>query len=144
MKTIAKVLSVFTNLCSYGAGIAVVLILILKKDFISIFYINGMTSNESLYFNMILFEAGLALTGIIICLLAKEYGAEDITVEFPTIFEIVPIISGGISIYYGFSGVTVREKAVVIVCALLYIVLSVIILYTGSRIFQLYPKKKNQ
>lgn len=142
MKTIAKILSVFTNLCSYGVGIAVVLILVLKKDFISIFYINTMTSNESLYFNMILFEAGLALAGTVICMLAKEYGAEDITVEFPTVFAIVPIIVGGISIYYGFAGTTVREKAVVIICALLYILLSVIILYTGSKVFQLYPKKK--
>ncbi|MFR5876793.1 MAG: hypothetical protein ACLUFN_09920 [Eubacterium sp.] len=143
MKTFAKILSVFTNLCSYGVGIAVVLILILKKDFISIFYINGMTSNESLYFNMILFEAVLALTGIVICMLAKEYGAENITVEFPTVFTILPIILGGISIYYGFAGETAREKAVVIICALLYILLSAVILYTGSKIFQLYPKNKS-
>lgn len=143
MKTFAKILSVFTNLCSYGVGIAVVLILILKKDFISIFYINGMTSNESLYFNMILFDAVLALTGIVICMLAKEYGAENITVEFPTVFTILPIILGGISIYYGFAGETAREKAVVIICALLYILLSAVILYTGSKIFQLYPKNKS-
>lgn len=142
MKTAAKILSVFTNLCSYGAGIAVTLIMVLKKDFISIFFINGMTSNESLYFNLILFEAGLALAGVVICMLAKEYGAKDITVEFPTVFEIIPIIIGGIGIYYGFSGTTAREKAAVIICALLYIILSAVILYTGSKVFQLYPKKK--
>jgi hypothetical protein len=140
MKSIAKILSVIINLCSYGVGIAVAIILALKKDFISIFFITGMTSNESLYFNMILFEVGLTLVGLIICMLAKEYGAKDITVEFPTMFAIIPLIVCGIGIFYGFAGETVREKIFVIICSVIYFVLSNIVLYSGAKVFQLYPK----
>jgi hypothetical protein len=139
MKILAKILSVFTNFSSYAVGIAVAIILIFKKDFISIFYLNGMTSNESLYFNMLLFEIGLALAGIIICMLAKEYGAKEITVEFPTIFAVIPLVISAISIYYGITGETVREKIFIIICSIIYFALSAIILYTGAKVFQIYP-----
>lgn len=144
MKILGKILSVFTNLCNYGVGIAVALILILKKDFISIFYINGMTSNESLYFNMILFTAGLALIGIVVSMLSNEYNPSTKAIEFPTIYVIVPAIISLISIYYGISGVTIREKIVVIVCAVVYFLLSAVTIYSGSKIFQLYPNNKKE
>ena len=135
MKPLSKILSVFINLANYGVGIAVALILILKKDFISVFYIHGMTSNESLFFNMILFQAGLAAVGVVLCLLVNEYQKSDKPVTFPVIYEIVPVFIAAISIYFAFAGETVREKIVVIACAVLYAVLSPVIIYCGARIF---------
>ena len=59
MKQLSKALAVFINLCNYGVGIAVAMILIFKSDFTSIFYVNGMTTNESLFFNMLLLKRDL-------------------------------------------------------------------------------------
>ncbi len=142
MKAFAKALSVFINLASYAAGIAVALILVFKWDFISIFYINGMTSNESLLFNLVIFETVLALTGIVLCLLINEYKKSDKTVEFPLIYEIIPVIAAAISIFYCLSGETVSEKIICILFAVIYAILSAAVIYCGARVFQLYPKDK--
>ena len=142
MKALSKILSVFINLANYGVGIVVAVILLFKKDFVSIFYINGMTSNESLFFNMIIFVAALALTGIVLCLLLDEYKKSDKTVDFPIIYEIIPLAVSVLSIVFAFKGDTVREKVVVIFLALLYSLLSAVIIYTGSRAFRLYDEDK--
>ena len=42
MKYAAKALAVFTNLCSWGVGIAVLLIKLLEKNFIAVFIISGL------------------------------------------------------------------------------------------------------
>lgn len=140
MKGLAKAVSAFVNLANYGVGIAVAVILVFKLDTISIFYVNSMTSNESLFFNMIMFQIGLALAGVILCLLVNEYVKSDITVEFPVIYAVLPIIISAVSIFYGISGETVREKILVCACAIVYAVLSVIIVYCGSRVFQVLKK----
>lgn len=142
MKTVAKILSVFINLANYGVGIAVALILVFKWDYVSIFYINGMTSNECLFFNMVMFQAGLALMGLIVCLLSNEYNPQKIQTQFPTLFILFPILIGAVCIFYGFAGDTAAEKLFVSVCAVIYIALSFAIITAGSRIFQLYPKNK--
>ena len=142
MREISKILSVFINVANYAVGFAVVVILIFKMDFISVFYIMGMTSNESLFFNMILFQVGLVLIGIVLTMMTSDRKNKDTVIEFPVIFETVPIIISGISIYYAFTGETLREKIVVIALAVLYSVFSVIVIYSGSRIFQIFPKKK--
>ena len=72
MKQFSKGFAFFINLANYAAGISVALILLLKRDFTSILYINGMTTNESLFFNMIMFVTGLALAGIVLYLIVKE------------------------------------------------------------------------
>lgn len=141
MKILAKALSVFINLANYGAGIAVALILVLKWDYVSIFYINGMTSNECLFFNLIMFQLGLALVGLIICLLSNEYNPKKINVQFPTVFILLPLLIGAVSIFYGLAGDTAAEKVIVSACAIIYAVLSFAIITAGSRIFQLYPKE---
>ena len=142
MKILAKALSVFINLANYGVGIAVTLILVFKWDYVSIFYINGMTSNECLFFNMVLFQAGLALMGLIVCLLSNEYNPQKIQTQFPTLFILLPILIGAVCIFYGLAGDTVMEKAIVSACAVIYIVLSFAIITAGSKILQLYPKSK--
>ncbi len=142
MKILAKVLSVFINLANYGVGIAVALILVFKWDYVSIFYIEGMTSNECLFFNMIMFQLGLALAGFIVCMLSNEYNPKKINVQFPTLFILLPVLIGAVSIFYGLAGDTVAEKVIVSACAVIYVALSFVIITAGSRIFQLYPKEK--
>ncbi len=129
------------NAANYAVGLAVAIILIFKKDFVTVFYISGMTSNECLFVNMILFQAGLVLLAILLIVMnsAPDNNTE---IVFPLFYEFVPILLSGISIYYAFTGDTAREKIVVIICAVLYSVFSAIIIYSGSRLFQLNPKKK--
>lgn len=135
MKTVFKIISVTANLADYAAGIAAVAILLLKKDFISIFFIPGMTSMESLFFNLIMFEIGLALLMKVSSLLIGEYAKKGIEIEFPTIYGIIPLITGAISIYLAFTGDTLREKILVIVSAILYVLLSATVIYNGAKIF---------
>lgn len=142
MKILAKILSVFINLANYGVGIAVALILVFKWDYVSVFYFGNMTSNESLFVNMIMFQAALLLIGIVMCLLVDEYDPKYIELQFPTVFILLPVLVGIVSIYYAFTGETLVEKLVVIGCAVLYVALSFGIITTGSKIFQLYPNKK--
>lgn len=142
MKVLAKALSVFINLANYGVGIAVALILVFKWDYVSIFYINGMTSNECLFFNMIMFQVGLALIGFVVCLLVNEYNPQKINVQVPTLFILLPALIGVVSIFYGFASDTVAEKLIITGFALIYVGLSFVIITAGSRIFQLYPKEK--
>ena len=141
MDRLFKALAVITNAANYAVGLAVAIILIFKTDFISVFYISSMTTNESLFFNLALFQTGLFLVGIVICLLANDYKKNDKTILFPVFYELIPIAITIISIFYGFRGETPREKLIVIVCAVLYSVMSAVIVYCGSRIFQIFEKE---
>ena len=142
MKAFSKILSVFISLADYGVGIAVALILILKQNFIAVFVIDNMSYNEILFFNMLIFTAILAAIGIVLNLLINEYQKSGKTFEFPIIYEIVPVIIAAVSIYFAFQGETAREKILVILFAVLYALLSAVIIYCSSRIFQLIPKEK--
>ncbi len=142
MRQISKALAFFINLANYGVGIAVALILVLQADFVSIFYLDGLTTNESLFFNMILFEAGLALVGLVLILLTREYRKLTLVVEFPIVFEAAPVIISIISIIYGLQADTAREKIFVTVAAVLYALLSLVVIYSGSLIYQIFPKEK--
>ena len=142
MREITKLLSVFINAANYAVGFAVAIILIFKKDFVSVFYIMGMTTNESLFFNMIMFQIGLLLIGLVLVMMTSERKKKDAVIEFPVFYEIIPLIISGISIFYAFTGETAREKIVVIACAVLYSVISTVIIYSGARIFQIFPKEK--
>ena len=142
MRQISKALAFVINLANYGVGIAVALILVLQADFVSIFYLDGLTTNESLFFNMILFEAGLALVGLVLILLTREYRKLTLVVEFPIVFEAAPVIISIISIIYGLQADTAREKIFVTVAAVLYALLSLVVIYSGSLIYQIFPKEK--
>lgn len=142
MKNAAKALAVFVNLCSWGAGIAVTLIKLLEKNFIAVFIVKGLNYNESLFFNMSLFCIGSALLGIVLTMLADEYEKKQVTVEFPVIWAFVP---AAISLYFAYVGVTgaaTREKAIVLASALIYIISNMVNIYTGTKIFTLFPKDK--
>lgn len=135
MNKLAKILSVFFNLANYGVGIAVAVTLIFKLDFISVFYVNSMTSNQSLFFNLILFQVGLALASAVVSMLVgSSYGK---VVEFPTSFMILPLIVAVIGVVYALSGDTTAEKIFVIVASIIWLVLSGVIIYFGSRTFQM-------
>ncbi|MBQ7739737.1 MAG: hypothetical protein IJT65_00690 [Eubacterium sp.] len=141
MKQFSKALAVFINLANYAVGIAVTVILLFKLDYLSVFFINGMTSNEGLFFNMAIFIIALALIGIVLNMLVDEYDKKDMTFQFPLVFEILPIIISVINIIYAFKGETTREKLIVIAVSLLYSALSLVTIYCGSRVFQIYPKE---
>jgi uncharacterized protein YacL len=142
MKAFAKVLSFILNFLGYAAGIFTAVTLIFKLDFTSIFYINTMSSNEALLFNMTAFVAGLAVAGLVLSLLIGEYknGAEN--AEFPVFYAIVPILLAIVFIVFGIMGETPREKLIVIASGVLYALLEVLLIYVGSKMFQLFPKEK--
>ena len=142
MKALSKGISVFLSLANYAAGITVAFILILKKDFISIFYINGMTSNESLFFNQFLFQAVLAITGIVLCLLLNEYKKSEKELAFPLIYEIPAIVIAIIDIVFAVAGETVREKVLGVIFALTYALISAVIIYFSTKAFTLYDEAK--
>ena len=142
MKGFAKFLSVFISLADYGVGIAVALILFLKKNFFAVILIPGMSYNELLFFNMAVFTAILAGIAVVLNLLIGEYHRSDTVTEFPIVFEIVPVIITAICIFFAFQGDTAREKVLVILFSLLYAVLSAVVILFSSRVFQLFPKEK--
>ncbi len=142
MSKAAKVIGVFTNLCTYGAGIAVLLIKLLKKDFIAVFILSGLNYNESLFFNLLLFCGGAALVSVVLTMLMNEYKPELVTVEFPVIWALLPAALGIVFLYFGFTGETPREKLIVIAAAAVYLVASFVNIYCGAKMFALFPKKK--
>lgn len=144
MKQFSKGLAFFINLANYGVGIAVTVILLFKLDFISIFYLYGMTSNESLFFNMAIFICVLLMIGIVLNLLINEFEKTDKTFEFPIVFEIIPAAISIINIIFAFKSSTAREKIIVIAVSVLYAVFSAGIIYSGTRIFQIFPKESKK
>lgn len=141
MKEIARPIAVLINLANYGVGLAVAAILIFKLDFVSVFYIEGMTSNECLLFNLIMFQLGLVLLGLLICSMTSSQKKPDTVIEFPVFYELIPVLISGISIFYAFTGELVREKILVVLLAILYSVFSGVIVYCGTRVFQIFAKK---
>lgn len=142
MNKSAKILSVFFNLANYGVGIAVAVILVFKLDFISVFYVNSMTSNQSLFFNLILFQVGLALASVVTSKLAAESYTK--VVEFPTAFMLLPLAVAVIGIVYALGGETTAEKVFVIAASVIWLVLSGVIVYFGSRTFQMLEKSDDE
>ena len=144
MKNFAKAIGVFINLCTYGAGIAVLLIKLLKKEFYAVFVISGFSYDESLFFNLALFTLGSALLGVVLTMFIAEYVPEKVTVEYPIIWAILP---AAISLYFTYAGITggtVREKAIVIITALIYVCASAVNIYSGAKMFTLFPNKSGK
>lgn len=144
MKHFAKAMAVFINLCTYGVGAAVVLIKLLHKDYIAVFIISGFNYNESLFFNMALFSLGTALLGIVLTMLIGEYNHEEVTVLYPIVWAILPAIITCFFIYFGVTGNAVREIAIMIASAVVYLASSLVNIYTGTKIFTLYPNKNKK
>ena len=133
MKMVVKIISVISNLLCLAAGIWVTATTLFKLDFYSIFFIPGMSSAESLYFNMIMFVLGVAALMFVIPLLLDEKAE---SVEFPTFLGIIPLVIGVINIITAFSLATLREKLVVIASAVLFILLSETVIYNGAKLFK--------
>lgn len=135
MTGLSKVLTVLTNLANYAVGIAVCVILIFKRDFISIFFINGMTTNMALFFNLVMFQLGLVLLSVVLSMLVID-NKKPIVVTFPIIYMILPAIVGVIGIYFGITGITVAEKILVIASSIIYVASSAVLVYFSSKLFQ--------
>ena len=142
MKGFAKGLSVFIGMCDYGVGIVVALTLILKLDSVSIIYINGMSTNESLLLNTAVFTLILAAIGVVLNSFVGADGKSEGSIEFPLVYEALPVIVAGIIIFYAFQGETGREKLLMVVFAVLYALLSAVVILFASKMFQIFPKEK--
>lgn len=134
MKIALRIIAAIANLLWLAAGLWVTATTLFKLDFYSVFFIQGMSSAESLYFNMIMFVVGVAALMFVIPMLLDE---KSDGVEFPTICALLPLIIGVINIVSAFSLSTVREKAIVIISAVIYFFLSSTIIYNGAKLFQI-------
>lgn len=139
MANLYKALTVLNNLANYAVGIAVCAILIFKRDFISIFFFNGMTTNMALFFNMIMFQLGVVLLAIVLSMLVID-NKKPIVVTFPVIYMIVPVIVGVIGIYFGITGVSVLEKVFVIAASVIYVGLSGVLIYFSTKLFEAFSQ----
>ena len=133
MKIALKITAVISNLLGIAAGIMVCLTMLLGLDFYSVLFIPGMTTAESLFFNMIMFVLGLSALMFILTALSEEKKSD---VEFPTFFAIIPLAISVVFIIKAFSLSTSREKIIVILSAVIYFLLSSTLLYNGAKIFQ--------
>jgi hypothetical protein len=132
MNTAVKIFGVFASLLGLAAGVWVTLTTALHLDFYSIFFIPGMSSAESLYFNMIMFVLGVAALMFVIPMLLDK---KPESVEFPTIFALIPLVISAINIIFAFSLDTAREKIIVILSAVIYFFLVCTIIYNGAKLF---------
>ena len=133
MKIALKITAVTSNLLGIAAGIMVCLTMLLGLDFYSVLFIPGMTTAESLFFNMIMFVLGLSALMFILTALSEEKKSD---VEFPTFFAIIPLAISVVFIIKAFSLSTTREKIIVILSAVIYFLLSSTLLYNGAKTFQ--------
>ena len=134
MKIALRIIAVLSNLIAIAAGAWATATTLLNLDFYSIFFIPGMSSAESLYFNMIMFVIGLSALMFVIPMLLDE---KPESVEFPTIYGIIPLVIGIVNIILAFSLATPREKIIVILASVLYILLSGTIIYNGAKLFEI-------
>ena len=132
MKTFLKIIGVISNILCFAAGIWASVTMLFELDFYSVLFIPSMSSAESLYFNLIMFIIGIALLMFILPMFSDEKPKE---VEFPTIYGIIPLIIGLISVYFAFNSSTIREKIIIIASAVLYVLLSGVIIYNSAKIF---------
>ena len=141
MKTLAKGLGVFINLCTYGAGLATLLIKLLKWNYVAVFIISGLNYNESLFFNLALFSAGSALLGVVLTMLVGEYNKDKVTVAYPIIWAIAPLIISGFFVYFAFTGDAAREIIIMLAGALIYAASALVNIYTGTKMFTVYKER---
>ena len=141
MKTLARTIAVIANLINYLLGLNVATTLIFRLDFRSIIYINGTSTNESLFINLMIAQIPMVIAAVVAYQFLPKGTTSKTAVTFPVLFELLPLIAALVSIYYAFTGETLREKAVVIGIAVLYAVLSGVIIYAGAAIFQQFTKK---
>ncbi len=139
MEKLCKISSVFLNLLNLAAGIAVAVILIFKQDFAAVIVFEGMSRNMILFLNLMLFQVGVTLLLMVITMLLNN-PVEEIT--FPVLYMVLPAVVGVIGIYFGIVGSTPIEKAVVIACSIAYVVLSGVLIYFSTKLFEGFAKKK--
>ena len=132
MKIALRIIAVVSNLLGILAGLWATATTLFKLDFYSVFFIQGMTSAESLYFNTVMFVLGVAALMFVIPMLLET----KTDVEFPTVLAFIPLVIGVINIVSAFSLTTAREKTLVIIFSVLYIFLSGTLIYNGAKLWQ--------
>ena len=134
MKNLYKAAGVITNLLCLAAGIWTSVVMLFDMKFYPVIFIPGMSTAESLYFNLIMFVLGIAALMFVLPMLYDEK-IDD--VEFPTIYGILPLVIGIIGIVTSFGLTTAREKTIVILSSVLYVLLTGTVIYNGAKVFKI-------
>ena len=114
MKSFSKILSVVLNALNYIVGI------------------------------FLAFELVIALAQGAVSAVAKDYGDSRAVIELPTVYMIVPVILGAIGAFYGIGLKDGGEKLFVIVISVMYIFISAITVFFGSKVFQLFAEPSSE
>lgn len=138
MKGLYKFLAAFTNACSYAGGIFVALMLMLSKKYVPVFSVAGFSQNENLIFNLLALEIPLLILCIIVCQMASDSKPRRFTVEFPTVYTLAPLAIAIINTVFALRLDTGREKMFVIVGSIIYFIAAAIMVFFGSKTFQIY------
>lgn len=144
MKTFSKILSAVLNALNYIVGILIVLVLVIKADLIPILRIDGYTTLQQVFVSILAFQLVIALAQGAVSAVAKDYGDSRAVIEFPTVYMIVPVILGAIGAFYGIGLKDGGEKLFVIVISVLYILISAITVFFGSKVFQLFAEPSDE
>ncbi|MBE6741119.1 MAG: hypothetical protein E7570_02340 [Ruminococcaceae bacterium] len=133
MKNALKIAGIIANLMCFISGIWVCIVQLFKLDTYFVFFLPNLSYAENLWFNLILFVLGIAALMFVLPILGEISPDE---VEFPTVYAIIPLIISVIGIVSAFSLTTSREKALVIISAILFFFISGTIIYNSAKIFQ--------
>ena len=136
MKSFSKILSVVLNALNYIVGILIVFALVIKADLIPILRIDGYTTLQQVFVSILAQGAVSAV--------AKDYGDSRAVIELPTVYMIVPVILGAIGAFYGIGLKDGGEKLFVIVISVMYIFISAITVFFGSKVFQLFAEPSSE
>lgn len=143
MKAFAKTISIIIGLLGQAASIVLGITLILNEKYYAVIVIPGMRYYELLLFNVVVFTAILAAIGFVLNIFVGEYVKNDQPVDFPVVYEALPVISAGVSIFFVFkNGADTKEIILGTVLALLFAALSAVVILYVTKILRLFPKEK--
>lgn len=144
MKGLIKSIAAASNALSFICGVFTALMLILKRSYTPVFSVAGFSQNENLIFNLLAIEIPLLL----LCIIASQFAAEGksgrLTVEYPTVYALVPLAIAVINTVMALRVESQREKMFVIIGSVIYFIAAAIMLFFGSKVFQVYGLDKEK
>ena len=144
MKGLIKSIAAASNALSFICGVFTALMLILKRSYTPVFSVAGFSQNENLIFNLLAIEIPLLLLCIIASQFATEGKSGRLTVEYPTVYALVPLAIAVINTVMALRVETQREKLFVIIGSVIYFIAAAIMLFFGSKVFQVYGLGKEK
>lgn len=144
MKKFSKILSAVLNALNYIVGILIVLALVIKADLTPIIRIDGYSTLQQVFVSIFAFQVVTALAQGAVSAVAGDYGDNRAVIEFPTVYMIVPVILGAIGAVYGIGLKDGGDKLFVIVISVLYILISAVTVFFGSKVFQMFAEPSDE